>query len=110
MKIENKTVEDIIIIEIEGSIDSKTAPEFEASVKNATGNFKKVVVDLTKVDFCSSAGLRVLLLLYRNIKASNGQSVLTGVSDDIKEIMGDTGFIKFFAFSETVEAGIQTFK
>jgi len=110
MKIENRIVNDAIIVEVEGSIDSKTASEFEASVKSATANYKKVVVDLTKVSFCSSAGLRVLLLLYRNIKASNGQSVLSGVSDDIKEIMGDTGFIKFFAFADTADNAIATFK
>lgn len=100
----------ITILEITGDIDSKTAPEFERNAKLATERNEKIAIDLSGVDFMSSAGLRVLLMVYRNIKSQNGKVLLVGVSEDIQDVMSTTGFINFFKIVATVDEALVNLK
>ena len=109
MEIKIKTKNNILIITLKGSIDSKTAPEVQQKVLESSVNSKNVIIDLTSVDFVSSACLRVLLMLYRQIKVKNGKVVLVGVSEEITDIMSMTGFINFFEIIDTVENALNTY-
>lgn len=109
MKISEKKSGDIDIIEVEGSIDSKTAPDLQQSAMSIISESNNVVLDITNVTFVSSAGLRVLLMVYRNLKAKNGKVVLVGVSEEIQEVMHMTGFINFFEISPTLAEGLAKF-
>lgn len=95
-----------IIVTIAGSIDSKTAPDLQQSIMQVIGDSSKVVMDLTQVTFVSSAGLRVLLMVYRQLKAKDGKVVLVGVSDEIKDVMFMTGFISFFEIKPTLDEAL----
>lgn len=109
MQIDIKTEKGILIITIDGSIDSKTASEVQQKILEASVNSNNVIIDLTKVDFVSSAGLRVLLMAYRQIKAKSGKVVLVGVSEEITEVMSMTGFVNFFEIVDTVNNALNTF-
>jgi len=106
MNISLKKSSGIDIVEIEGSIDSKTAPDLQDSILNIIAGTSKIILDLTKVSFVSSAGLRVLLMVYRQLKAKDGKVVLVGVSDEIKDVMFMTGFITFFEIEETADKAL----
>lgn len=110
MKVTITDQEDISIVEVVGDIDSKTAPEFERGAKTATDKSQKIAIDLTAVGFMSSAGLRVLLMVYRNIKAQNGKVVLVGVSEEIQDVMSTTGFINFFTIVGTIQEALVILK
>jgi len=101
--------DDAVIISIEGSIDSKTAGELQTQIMESASDTSKVVMDLYKVDFVSSAGLRVLLMVYRQIKSKNGKVILVGVSEEIQDVMSMTGFINFFEISATVDDALKLF-
>lgn len=109
MKIDINIENSILIITIEGSIDSKTASEVQQKILEASADSDNVIIDLTKVDFVSSAGLRVLLMVYRQIKAKNGKVILVGVSEEITEVMSMTGFINFFEIVETVKKALDSY-
>jgi len=109
MEVTIETKDDILIITLEGSIDSKTAPDVQQKVLESSAESKNVILDLSKVDFVSSAGLRVLLMLYRQIKAKNGKVVLVGVSEEITDVMSMTGFINFFEIEDTVDNAIKKY-
>ena len=106
MEVSLKKSGDISIVEISGSIDSKTAPDLQQNILDIVPDTNKIILDLTKVSFVSSAGLRVLLMVYRQLKAKDGKVVLVGLSDEIKDVMFMTGFITFFAIETTVEEAI----
>ena len=110
MNVTSSKVEDITVIEASGNIDSKTAPEFERTALAAILGQSKVMIDLTNVEFLSSAGLRVLLMIYRQVKAKNGNVVLVGTSEEIQDVMSNTGFLSFFITVETPQEGLQTLK
>ena len=107
MNVTIKTIQDITVIEAEGDIDSRTAGEFEKKTIEATQGQDKIMIDLTQVEFLSSAGLRALLMLYRQVKARNGKIVLVGVSEEIQDVMENTGFISFFILADLPEDGIK---
>jgi len=84
---------DTLTLAVEGIIDSTTAPDFEKEMLAAGGKTKNLVVNFAKVDFISSAGLRVLLLLHKKVAAAAGKMTLVNVNDDVREVFELTGFI-----------------
>jgi anti-sigma B factor antagonist len=61
---------------------------------------------MSGVPYMSSAGLRVLLMVYRRVSGKGGRAVLVGLSEDLKDTMSLTGFLDFFAHKDSLEAGI----
>jgi anti-sigma B factor antagonist len=58
----------------------------------------------------SSAGLRVLLAVYRQMTAQNGQVVLVGLVEEIKDTMSVTGFLDFFTTADSLEEAFAVLK
>lgn len=106
MKVTINKADTNIVAAIEGSIDSKTAPDLQQAILPVISDTHKVILDLTEVTFVSSAGLRVLLMVYRQLKAKDGKVVLVGVSEEIKDVMFMTGFIAFFEISPSIEEAL----
>ena len=80
-----------LTLALEGRLDTTTAPELENVVKNELGGVTSLVVDMTKLEYISSAGLRVLLSGQKVMNAQ-GDMVIKNASDDIMEIFDVTGF------------------
>ena len=94
---------------LEGSLDGKTAPEVREQMRPFLAANSKLILDLTKVDYLSSAGLRLLLLLYRELTARKGKLVLLGVSEDIRTVMSHTGFLNFFTLASSEAEAVLAF-
>lgn len=109
MNVNIKADGNIVIISIEGSIDSKTAGDLQSQIMEKVSETNNVLLDLTKVDYVSSAGLRVLLMIYRQIKLKNGKVILVGVSEEIRDVMSMTGFINFFEIADNIDNALKTF-
>ena len=67
-------------------------------------------MDMTQVQYMSSAGLRMLLSMYRQTQGKEGKLVLVGLSEELQDTMSVTGFLDFFTISETVDAGLTALK
>lgn len=106
MTIETKVEGENVIAIVSGEIDGKSAPEVQSQLLAALQSGNRLLVDMKGVSFLSSAGLRMLLLLYRQVAAKKGKVVLVGVSEEIKDTMSMTGFINFFTLAETQEEGL----
>ena len=108
MNINVKQVEQITLIEITGDIDGKTAVHAQEQILPLLEPGCKMLLDMSGVDYMSSAGLRLMLSMHRQATANKGQLVLAGLSEDIKDTMAATGFLNFFATQDTVDAGLVT--
>ena len=95
------------IVELGGSLDGKTAPEVREQLRPILSRAQKLIFDMTKVEYLSSAGLRLLLLTYREVTAAHGKVVLIGVSKDIQTVMSHTGFLSFFTLCDSHDQAIQ---
>jgi anti-sigma B factor antagonist len=98
---------DIAVVSVEGSIDGKTAPVVRQEISSTLDESKSLILDLSKVDYLSSAGLRLLLLIYREFTAKKGKLVLLGVSEDIQTVMSHTGFLNFFTLAASMPEAVQ---
>ncbi|MCW5977346.1 MAG: STAS domain-containing protein [Bryobacteraceae bacterium] len=92
-------VGDVSTIRLDGSIDGKTAPLVREQIAPTLEKASKVILDMTKVNYLSSAGLRLLLLVYREFAAKKGKLVLLNVSPEIQSVMSHTGFLSFFTLA-----------
>lgn len=92
---------------IAGEIDGKTAPQAQAQLMPVIERAGRVLMDMTGVSYMSSAGLRILLLLYRQATARDGKVVLVGLTDQIRDTMAMTGFLKYFMVCGSVEEGLE---
>jgi anti-sigma B factor antagonist len=101
MNVQVRQEGDIEVIEFEGSLDGKTAPEVREQIQPVLSRAGKLILDLSRVGYLSSAGLRLLLLTYREVTARKGKVVLLGVSPDIKMVMSHTGFLSFFTLADS---------
>jgi anti-sigma B factor antagonist len=91
----------ITIVEMQGELDSSSARDVQMQLLNAVEPDSKIVLDMSRVNYMSSAGLRMLLLLYRRIRENVGQIILTGLNDEVRDVMAITGFLDFFETTET---------
>lgn len=103
MKVQVRQDDGIDIVELEGSLDGKTAPEVREELLPVLSRTEKLILDLSAVDYLSSAGLRLLLLTYREVTARKGKVALLGVSKDIRTVMSHTGFLGFFTLADSRE-------
>ena len=88
----NKTQNgDSLTIALDGRLDTTTAPQLDAEVTNGLAGVKNFVIDMEKLVYVSSAGLRVLLKAQKTMN-KQGSMVIKNVSDEIKEIFEVTGF------------------
>ena len=88
----NKTTEDKkIVFTLEGRLDTVTAPELEKALKEALPAAEELVLEFEKLDYISSAGLRVLLSAQK-IMNRQGTMKITRVNEMILEIFEVTGF------------------
>ena len=109
MKINTKTVDSIQVVEIIGDIDGKTAPDAQAAILPLADSGSRILLDMSRIDYMSSAGLRTMLLIHRSISATeDAKIVLVGLSDEIKDMMNVTGFLAFFEVRETYDDGLVT--
>ena len=80
-----------LTFEIAGRVDTSTAPQLESAIKEEISGVKELVFDMDKVEYISSAGLRVLLSSQKTMN-NQGTMKLINVSDEIMEIFEVTGF------------------
>ena len=80
-----------LTIALEGRLDTMTAPELEAELKTALGGADSLTLDFSKLDYISSAGLRVLLSAHKTMSGKGGMKV-TNVNEIVREVFDVTGF------------------
>lgn len=106
MDIKTSQQEDVTIITINGEIQRQTSPLIQEQITPLITPHCKIVLDMSGVTYISSAGLRLLLLFYRQIEAENGRIVFTGLQEMVHDTMSITGFLEFFAIYHTTTEGI----
>ncbi len=88
----NKTNnEGIVTVSLEGRLDTVTSPQLEDVLKAELPGAKDLTFDMTKLEYISSAGLRVLLSAQKTMNAQ-GSMVVKNVSEEVNEIFEVTGF------------------
>ncbi len=81
----------VLEVALEGRLDTMTAPELETELKGSMDGAESLVLDLSKLEYISSAGLRVLLSAHKTMSGKGGMKV-TNVNEIVREVFEVTGF------------------
>jgi anti-sigma B factor antagonist len=88
----NKTSNDgKLVYELIGRLDTTTAPELESELKKSIDGAEKLEFDFSRLEYISSAGLRVMLFAQKTMN-KQGSMVIRSVNAEIMEIFDITGF------------------
>ena len=81
----------VLILALEGRLDANTSPELGSALKNSISGIDSLVLDFSKVDYVSSAGLRALLIAHK-LMSAQGNMKVTNINEGVMEILKMTGF------------------
>ena len=111
MEIAEERRDGALLLAPAGRLDSNSSGELEARLVAAIGaGSRRLVVDLARVDYVSSAGLRVLLMAAKKLKPVNGKILLSCLKPHIRDVFDIAGFTTIFPIHETDEQALRAFQ
>ena len=81
-----------LTIGLEGRLDTTTSPQLENDLRTSMNGITELILDMNKLDYISSAGLRVLLSAQK-VMNKQGNMIIRNVKPEIMEIFDVTGFV-----------------
>ena len=110
MKIQEVKKGAIMIFELDGRLDSVTSSQLEKSLMACLqAGEKDMVVDFSRVDYISSAGLRVLLMAAKKSKTAGGKVVLAALINNVREVFDIAGFTAIFPIFAAQDEALASF-
>ncbi len=82
-----------LTVALEGRLDTNTAPDFQSELEPMLGDIAALRLDCEKLDYISSAGLRVLLTFEQELEAQEKPMTLCHVNEIINDVFDVTGFL-----------------
>ena len=108
MKITRNKKDGTMHLSIAGRLDAVTAVEADNDFnKIIAEGHNNLLIDLNELDYISSAGLRVLLVVAKRIQQNNGKVVLCSLTTNVKEVFEISGFSSIFNIFPTSDEAIQ---
>jgi len=92
LSITKETREGTMILALEGRLDTGSAPQLEAELKQSVSGVSCLIFDLKDLEYTSSAGLRVLLSAQK-VMNKQGEMIVRNVNETIMEVFEVTGLV-----------------
>jgi anti-anti-sigma factor len=109
MTITSTHVGDAVVLRVEGRLDAATSPEFEKAFQQSINSeCRRMIVDLEGVDYVSSAGLRVILVAAKTVRAGGGVLGLSGLRRTVKDTLEMAGFCALFPIYDSLEKALES--
>lgn len=107
MLIEATQQENALVVSVSGRLDAVTAPQFDAEMEKLLRSERTFFLfHLEKLDFISSAGLRSILSVAKQLRPLGGNIAFAGIREEIMEVFLMTGFGKLFKMYTTLEEAL----
>jgi anti-anti-sigma factor len=109
MEITEERQHGVVVVAPVGRIDSTTSAALDTHLTRLVGSGpERVVIDFGRVDYISSAGLRVLLGMAKRTRDTRGALALAALGDSVRQVFELAGFLPLFAIEPTRERAIQS--
>lgn len=100
----NKKNDSFVYIKLEGNLDSNTYSVFQDKAKKFYGASQQdMIIDMSELQYISSAGLRSLAILFKDLAANKAKIFLLQPQDLVKEVLTISGFTKLMPISDSLE-------
>jgi anti-sigma B factor antagonist len=98
-------VDGVTVVALNGEMDGRSAALAD-QIGAALQDTREVVLDLSGVRYLSSAGLRVMLIVYRQAQCLGTRVAVIGLSSHLRTVMQATGFLRFFDVADSTPEAI----
>ena len=110
MNIQQNVIDGITVIAPAGRIDTTTSGPLEEAIrKTVDAGARDILVDFAAVDYISSAGLRVFLVLAKRIRDLKGRLVLCGMTEPVRQVYHLAGFMPLFSVEPSRDTALARF-
>jgi anti-anti-sigma factor len=106
MDITKKDLNGVAVINLSGRLDATSSSDAEQQLTVAIGDGVKMLINMEGVDYISSAGLRVLLVVCKKIRAASGKICLCSLDSNVKDVFEISGFLAVFEIKDSEEEAI----
>jgi len=108
MEITEERRADILILRISGKLDASTSKNLEDKLLALISPTQlKLIIELSQLDYISSAGLRVLILAAKRMDEVKGKMILCSLRDTVKQIFDIAGFSSFLTLADSTDEAIK---
>lgn len=109
MEVTSKSVDKAIVIYVDGDLTTASSPDAEAEINGILeGTSTNVVINVEKVNFIASTGLRIILVLGKRLKGDDLKLIMCSMNDTTKSVFKISGFAKLFPIFETEEEALES--
>jgi anti-anti-sigma factor len=110
MEITHTYQDAVTVVVVTGSVDALTAPQLGGSLTQQIGTGRvNLVLDLARLDYISSAGLRAILGAAKEARQRGGDLRLAGVQPNVSKVFEMSGFTNILKFYADADAAAQSF-
>lgn len=110
MEIQQMTLDTVLLVAPVGRVDTTTSGALEEALRRAVDDgARDLLVDLAGVEYVSSAGLRVFLVLAKRLRDLRGRLVLCGMGEPVRQVFDLAGFLPLFTVERSRENGLVRF-
>ncbi len=110
MDLDIRSIDQVKVIDFNGNLDTNTAPQAESLLKDLVdAGDKKILINLLKLEYISSAGLRVFLATAKQLKTEGGEMRLCNLNETVQEIFDISGFSMIFTVKPNEEEALKGF-
>ena len=97
-----------LIVSVAGKMDAINAPKLEKTISIYVESGKRtIILDFDKLDYISSAGLRVVLMFAKQLKANKQELMISGLKNSVKNVFELCGFYSLFKIFNTIETALE---
>jgi anti-sigma B factor antagonist len=106
MQIATNKAGPVTVVALTGELDGRSGGGAQEHILGLLAPGGHVLIDLTGVTFVSGAGVRTMLLIYRQAQCVSCQVGLVGLSPELRSVLQATGFLGFFLIADTIDDGV----
>ncbi|MBN1865440.1 MAG: STAS domain-containing protein [Victivallales bacterium] len=110
MEISRQEKDGVIVMAIKGRLDASSATEAEKELNSLCSNDARLLLDLSGLEYISSAGLRVLLVVAKQIRHCGGKLCLCALTDSVMEVFNISGFSSIFNIAPDIDEAVEMLK
>ena len=111
MDIRENRKDGLLVLSLEGRLDAITAKVFEEKVLAVIdGGDARFVIDLSRLDYVSSAGLRVFLLASKRLTPAGGKFVLCSLQEPVRQVFDIVGFYSIFSIHDSANEALDSLR
>ena len=110
MQIDTRPVDDLTVIDMTGRLDTSTSDDaYDELVRIAKSGVSNVVLNLDKMEYINSSGLRVMLMAAKLIRSLNGDMKVCNANGLVKEVLETSGFDNIISIHDQENDAIEAF-